>query len=241
MPIALARRTLLAAAGAALAPDFARGAELEPVAWSDKPAFPDGPLAKTFGQNLRAPASTSHWPEPAPLMGPDGPLMLSSLRGRTLLVALWAEWCAPCLAEMPSLSRLNRAYGNARFEILPIATGTHELRTWRDAQERLRRMKGVDITTLLDGSPGRASLMNTLSHFTPPANFKLPSGAKLAKLTPGVEIASGTLPCLVVVDPEGRLRGRFQGGPGPGTGPNMWDQPSGEGFIKALADGALAA
>lgn len=31
---------------------------------------------------------------------------LADFRGRTVLVNLWATWCAPCIKEMPSLARL---------------------------------------------------------------------------------------------------------------------------------------
>jgi len=224
------RRSVLAGAAAAMTTGRVRAAASEPIGWSDQPAFPTGPLAAGVGRGFRAPASESRWPQDVPLIGPDGPVSSASWRGKTMLVALWAEWCAPCLAEMPSLSRLNRAYANARFEILPIATGTHALRTCREAQERLRRLNGVELPTLLDGSPRRDALMNTLSHFLPPPDFKLP---------PGATLSGGILPCLVVVDPRGGLRGRYQGGPGP-NGKNAWDLPASEAFIKALAGGAAA-
>ncbi len=41
------------------------------------------------------------------LTDPDGgKLELASLIGKPLLVNLWATWCAPCVAELPSLDRL---------------------------------------------------------------------------------------------------------------------------------------
>ena len=37
-------------------------------------------------------------------------LKLASLTGKPLLINLWATWCAPCIAELPTLNRIsNRA------------------------------------------------------------------------------------------------------------------------------------
>ncbi len=34
------------------------------------------------------------------------PVVLSKLRGRTVLINFWATWCPPCVKEMPMLSEL---------------------------------------------------------------------------------------------------------------------------------------
>ena len=49
-------------------------------------------------------------PVPAPelaMLGRDGAVLhLTQLRGKPLVLNLWATWCAPCVREMPSLQRL---------------------------------------------------------------------------------------------------------------------------------------
>jgi thiol-disulfide isomerase/thioredoxin len=33
-------------------------------------------------------------------------LRLTDLKGKPLLINLWATWCAPCVAELPALDKL---------------------------------------------------------------------------------------------------------------------------------------
>lgn len=78
------------------------------------------PLAKG---HVAAMASAS---EPKPLQslafnGADGqPMTLGDLAGKTLLVNLWATWCAPCREEMPALNELQAELGSDKFEVVAI-------------------------------------------------------------------------------------------------------------------------
>lgn len=47
-------------------------------------------------------------------------LDLAELRGKVVVVNLWATWCEPCLREMPSLERLQSRFGE-RIEVLAIS------------------------------------------------------------------------------------------------------------------------
>ncbi len=59
----------------------------------------------------------------APLYGFSGDYRkLSELRGRPLIINVWASWCGPCRAEMASLERLSRRFGGKQFNIIGVST-----------------------------------------------------------------------------------------------------------------------
>jgi peroxiredoxin len=62
--------------------------------------------------------------EPAPplvLRDLDGrEIRLEAFRGRTVVVNFWATWCAPCVAEMPSLSRLRERLAGSGVEVIGV-------------------------------------------------------------------------------------------------------------------------
>lgn len=58
----------------------------------------------------------------------DGrPLTLADFRGKTILLNLWATWCAPCRAEMPALDRLQTELGGKDFEVVAVNIDTNRL------------------------------------------------------------------------------------------------------------------
>jgi len=55
------------------------------------------------------------------------PKTLAGFKGKTVVLNLWATWCAPCREEMPSLDRLQKQMGSETFEVVALAidrTGT---------------------------------------------------------------------------------------------------------------------
>ena len=82
--------------------------------------------------------------------GEDGvEIGLRELRGRVTLVNFWATWCAPCVEEMPSLSRLQASIGGENFQIavISIDRGGYEV-----IEPFLERLGVTNLPSYLDRS-----------------------------------------------------------------------------------------
>jgi thiol-disulfide isomerase/thioredoxin len=60
-------------------------------------------------------------------LDPGGkPITLADLRGRTLLLNLWATWCVPCRTEMPTLDALQAKLGGPDFAVVAVNIDTRD-------------------------------------------------------------------------------------------------------------------
>src|SRR5574341_1514179 len=85
----------------------------------------------TFLSRVPPAATTGGAPPPSPREGfsaPDftldllggGQVTLSELRGKVVVVNLWASWCPPCRAEMPALEKAYRANKDRGLDVLAV-------------------------------------------------------------------------------------------------------------------------
>jgi thiol-disulfide isomerase/thioredoxin len=77
----------------------------------------DSPIA------LPAPEDRQPFRVPFELLDVQGHLVrLADLRGRPVLINIWATWCLPCREEMPSMNALYKDYGAKGLAMAAIAT-----------------------------------------------------------------------------------------------------------------------
>ena len=77
------------------------------------------------------------------LLGPS--IKLSVLRGKPLVINVWASWCGPCRQEMASLERLSRRFWGEQLNVIGISTDDY-----KDRAEAFLRKSGVTFSNYID-------------------------------------------------------------------------------------------
>lgn len=72
----------------------------------------------------------------------EQPVTLDRFKGKTILVNLWATWCPPCIAELPSLDRLQAKLKDKNFEVVAVSLDKPPL------EDILSFLKGRDVDHL---------------------------------------------------------------------------------------------
>lgn len=57
----------------------------------------------------------------AKVLGENRYKSLADYKGQVVLLNVWATWCPPCQAEMPSLQRLYQAYGGKGLKLVAVS------------------------------------------------------------------------------------------------------------------------
>ena len=141
------------------------------------------PLATGEVAGVMVPADPKPLPDLA-FTGPDGkPMLLSALRGKTVLLNLWATWCAPCRKEMPALDKLQAELGGADFEVVAVTIDQRNL----DRPKTFLQEIGV----------------TRLAYYSDPS-------AKIFQQLRAVDRALG-MPTTLIIDPKGCELGYLAG------------------------------
>lgn len=112
---------------------------------SAAPSQPEAAAPKTGGEEPAGTLDISKRGEAMPAVrfeDPAGkPVTLADFRGKPLLVNLWATWCGPCVAEMPTLDAL-AVREEARLKVLVVSQdiGRDKVDAWW-AKQRYERLE----------------------------------------------------------------------------------------------------
>ncbi len=112
---------------------------------------------------------------------------LSDLRGKAVVVNLWASWCPPCRAEMPALQAAYEADRDRGLEIVAVDM------TYQDSEADARRFVddfGLTFTIPLDrdGTVARQYLMRAL-----PSTFFVGPDGVIRKVVIGGPMSEATI------------------------------------------------
>ncbi|MCH7566813.1 MAG: TlpA family protein disulfide reductase [Nitrospirae bacterium] len=112
---------------------------------------------------------------------------LSDLRGKAVVVNLWASWCPPCRAEMPALQAAYEADRERGLEIVAVDM------TYQDSEEDAQRFAkdfGLTFTIALDcdGMVARQYLLRAL-----PSTFFVGPDGVIRKVVIGGPMSEATI------------------------------------------------
>ena len=87
------------------------------------------PASTTTGGKIPAPQAGFLAPDFTLKTIRGEPVGLSSLRGKVVLVKIWASWCPPCRAEMPAIEHTYQAYKDKGFVVLAVNSTVQDATT----------------------------------------------------------------------------------------------------------------
>jgi thiol-disulfide isomerase/thioredoxin len=79
---------------------------------------------------------------------------LADFRGELVVLNLWATWCAPCKAEMPTLAKLQQRFGERGLRVVAVSIDTNAKRA--DARAALSELTGDEFDFYIDTTRGIA-------------------------------------------------------------------------------------
>jgi thiol-disulfide isomerase/thioredoxin len=87
---------------------------------------------------------------------------LAALRGRPVVVNLWATWCPPCRREMPVLQQAQARHGDVHFVFLNQGESAERVQGWLATQPQPLRNVLLDPHGELGAQRGHRALPTTL-------------------------------------------------------------------------------
>jgi len=120
-----------------------------------------------------------------------GDVSLKDFRGQTVLLNVWATWCVPCVAEIPSLNQLQANKGSDDFVVITISMDRHI----DDAKAFFAKANINALTLYHDPSYSISAKVGVQG--IPISIFYSPSGQELARIPGDVDWQSAETTALL--------------------------------------------
>ena len=114
---------------------------------------PASAMASTtpFASKVSRPGQPTPPPDLALLDANGKPVKIADLKGKVVVMNIWATWCAPCKLEMPTLAKLQADYAKKGVVVMPVSIDSDDkaaeaqadiarqapLGFWRDKEMKL--------------------------------------------------------------------------------------------------------
>ncbi|MDO6430436.1 redoxin domain-containing protein [Flavitalea sp. BT771] len=119
-------------------------------------------------------------------------LVLSSLKGKYVLIDFWASWCVPCRKSMPHVKELYSMYKDKGFDVIAVADDDRDSTAWKKAMAKdgtgdwHNVLRGLDMTKIQKGEKNEKDISEKF----------------------GIH----SLPTRILIDPAGKIIGRYDKG-----------------------------
>lgn len=94
------------------------------------------------------------------------PVDLKDYRGNVVILNIWASWCAPCIREIPAITKLQQELKNSKIKIIGVSVDD----SVTSLPRFLKRNKVSDFMTLVDP---RKTVDNVIPLTVVPTNYIL--------------------------------------------------------------------
>ena len=74
----------------------------------------------------------------------------AEFKGKVVVYNIWAEWCGPCVEEMPTLAALQKAFAGKDVVVIPVAAGNPS--GLESTKAKLKSLVGDDLPFYYDGT-----------------------------------------------------------------------------------------
>jgi thiol-disulfide isomerase/thioredoxin len=149
--------------------------------------------ATAFAAKVTRPSQPTAPPDMAFTDGSGKTVRIADLKGKVVVMNIWATWCAPCKVEMPTLAKLQAAYAGKGVEVMPISIDE----AGKAQQAALFIAQNAPLKFYLDGAMKLPFKLNPPAVGTPTTVIYGKDGLEVARVTGDADWSSPDAKALI--------------------------------------------